>query len=206
MDEVRTGGNSRQGRVLILLGIVFVSPFALSWWMYYHTGLGRDGGAYSHGELILPPRPLPDMPLSDLDGVQGKHRLHGKWSLLYLFQGECGQECVNNLYAMRQLWLATGDDSHRVQRILVRFPSRHGPYPSAWHDEYRGQMVAVANAEAGRDLLKAVTLPGFDRPLSARALYLVDPLGNLLMYYPAGTEPAGIIKDLMRLLKYSRIG
>jgi hypothetical protein len=37
-------------------------------------------------------------------------------------------------------------------------------------------------------------------------LYVIDPLGNLMMRFPATGEPARIRKDLGRLLKASRVG
>jgi len=38
------------------------------------------------------------------------------------------------------------------------------------------------------------------------AIYLVDPLGNLMMRFPPDLEPKSLLKDLKHLLKVSRIG
>jgi hypothetical protein len=46
--------------------------------------------------------------------------------------------------------------------------------------------------------------PAFKAPL--RHIYVVDPLGNLMMRYPEDPDPGRVIKDLERLLKLSRIG
>ena len=37
-------------------------------------------------------------------------------------------------------------------------------------------------------------------------IYLVDPLGNLMLRFPRDPDPSRMIKDLQRLLRYSRIG
>ena len=37
-------------------------------------------------------------------------------------------------------------------------------------------------------------------------IYLVDPLGNLMMRFPRDPDPSKMLKDLQRLLKYSGIG
>ncbi|MFU8797378.1 MAG: hypothetical protein ACNA7Y_01585 [Gammaproteobacteria bacterium] len=37
-------------------------------------------------------------------------------------------------------------------------------------------------------------------------IYLVDPLGNIFMYYPDAVLPKDLKADLVRLLKISRIG
>jgi len=43
-------------------------------------------------------------------------------------------------------------------------------------------------------------------PDAAGRSYLVDPLGNLMMSYPADAAPKGMLKDLKRLLRLSHIG
>ena len=45
-----------------------------------------------------------------------------------------------------------------------------------------------------------------EQPLDSGRIYLVDPLGNLMMSYSVDDAPRGIIKDLHRLLKYSGLG
>jgi hypothetical protein len=37
-------------------------------------------------------------------------------------------------------------------------------------------------------------------------IYLVDPLGNLMMRFPPDPDPARVIKDLQRLLRASSFG
>jgi hypothetical protein len=37
-------------------------------------------------------------------------------------------------------------------------------------------------------------------------IYIVDPLGNLMLRFPKDPEPGRMLKDLARLLKVSRIG
>jgi len=44
-------------------------------------------------------------------------------------------------------------------------------------------------------------------PQSARKhIYVVDPLGNLILRFPEDADPKRMIKDMSRLLKYSRVG
>jgi uncharacterized protein YneF (UPF0154 family) len=37
-------------------------------------------------------------------------------------------------------------------------------------------------------------------------LYIIDPMGNIMMQYPPGFDSYKVIKDLMQLLKASQIG
>jgi hypothetical protein len=41
---------------------------------------------------------------------------------------------------------------------------------------------------------------------AAAHIYLVDPLGNLMMRFPVDPDPARVIKDLKQLLKFSGFG
>ena len=69
-----------------------------------------------------------------------------------------------------------------------------------------GQRVIV---EPGLDkylLLRKFEIGNGDLPIEAQRLYIIDPLGNLMMSYPPDINPRGIMKDLKKLLKFSRIG
>lgn len=191
--------------VLYALLFLFAAPLALSWWMYNFTELGRDGGAYSHGDLILPPRAVPDLELLDpIAGMRGHVR--GKWNLVFLAHSGCDTRCEQRLYMMRQLWLAMGRDAQRLQRVLMLVDAANEPAADSWPQQYPGQLVALVNRIDAETITGIFSLETDDQPLIAGRLYLIDPLGNLMMSYPSGTDPAGIIKDLKRLFKYSRIG
>ena len=46
----------------------------------------------------------------------------------------------------------------------------------------------------------------FPAPGRAHSLFVVDPLGNLVMSYDARTDPRGLLIDLQKLLRLSHIG
>jgi hypothetical protein len=105
--------------------------------------------------------------------------LRGKWVLVTLDRAACDPACEKKLYTVRLGLLR--DAGRPAPQLLAALEDAH---------------VAAADAE----LVKA--FPG--DPLAH--VYLVDPLGNLMMRFPAGPEPSKVIKDLQRLLKYSRFG
>jgi hypothetical protein len=192
--------------VLYALLVLFGAPFALAWWMFNFTQLGRDGGASRHGDLIQPLRVVPDQTLFDpLAGSRYRH-LYGKWNLVYLTRGGCDSRCEQRLYMMRQIWTAMGRDSPRLQRVVMVVDTKNKPAAADWPRQYPGQLVVLINPDDSKTMTGIFTLEAGDRPLDAGRLYLIDPLGNLMMSYPSGTDPVGIIKDLSRLLKYSGIG
>lgn len=206
MPDSTAPRSKRQAWVLYVLLFIFAAPFVLSWWMYNFTQLGRDGGAYSHGELVLPPRIVPDRPLLDPVAITRSRHLYGKWNVVYLTRNGCDAGCEQRLYMMRQIWLAMGRNSTRLQRVLLLVDAANEAAAQRRMQQYPGQLVALINPEDSDAIAGIFTLETGDRPLEAGRLYLIDPRGNLMMSYPQGADPMGIIKDLNRLLKYSGIG
>jgi cytochrome oxidase Cu insertion factor (SCO1/SenC/PrrC family) len=206
MTESSTVSAKRPVWAMYVLLLLFASPFLVSWWMYYFTELGRDGGAYSHGQLILPPIPMEDMTLFDPGAGMREHHLHGKWNLLYISNGGCDHRCDQRLSLMRQLWLAAGNDNYRLQRVLMITNITDKPVIYQQLNKYNGQLVVMIKDSNSKNIENLFKQGTEDRPLDSGRLYLIDPLGNLMMSYPLGIDPTGIIKDLKRLLKYSRIG
>ena len=198
---------ARKQLILILLFAVFALPTLLSWFLFNYTEVGRATGGGEHGTLVNPPRPVPDLTLVNLaDHTDADKRLHGKWTLVYLLNGNCGEACLENLYKMRQLRLATGKYAQRVQRAVLVVTNDRQALTREQLSDYPGQYVLYPESIDADSLLSLFKLSPDDRPFTQDRLYLIDPLGNLMMTYSATTPPDGIIKDLNRLLKYSRIG
>jgi cytochrome oxidase Cu insertion factor (SCO1/SenC/PrrC family) len=187
--------------------LIFASPIIISWWLLNYTDYSRDDAAASHGNLIVPPRQLQDIDLIDLSRQSNEqHTLHGKWSLLYLNSDECGKDCGDNLYKMRQLRLASGEYASRIQRVLVVTGIVAMPLSEEMLHHFPGQLLLRAEDHEQMSSLEVFARIKDEDPVRENRLYLVDPLGNLMMSYPRDTDPTGIIKDLKRLLRYSRIG
>jgi hypothetical protein len=70
--------------------------------------------------------------------------------------------------------------------------------------EHPGLIAAGLDSYAGARLLEAFPDPG--TAVTSGKLYVVDPLGNLMMSYPGDAPPKSILTDLERLLKLSHIG
>jgi len=193
-----TKPNARARLILIALVAIFAAPPVVSWLLFRYTDIGRDGGG--HGDLVQPPRPLPDIAL--LDGATGGGPLHGRWTLLYLARGECTASCADALYRMRQIRLATGRNAEHVQRVLVS-PGIDSAARARLAADWPGQLFIADEAFAGSDVFSLE--PG-DDPAAAGRVYLIDPRGNLMMSYGPQADPDGIIADLRRLLRHARSG
>ena len=164
---------------LALIFLACAAPFILGWasW-YFGWGTGSRG---NYGELVAP---------RSLDGAAFEP-LRGKWLLVAFDTPSCDAYCEKKLYFMRQLRTAQGKDQGRIERVWV-LTGAGAPRPELVA-AYEGTRIVRANAEP---------FPG--NPVDH--VYLVDPAGNLMMRFPRDPDPSRMLKDLQRLLKYSRIG
>jgi hypothetical protein len=177
---------ARNLRTLAALAGLFILPLVIAFLTYYGTAW-RPAGHVNHGTLITPPRRLPAM------------ALRGEWTLVYVGDGACDAACRQALYVMRQTRLALNNDMTRVGRVFLatanccarEFLSR----------EHAGLVVLDAARPAAGTLVRE--FPASDR---AQLLYVVDPLGNLVMSYDARQDPHGLLEDLKKLLRLSHIG
>jgi hypothetical protein len=180
----------RGRRSLLVLAALFFLPVALAFYLYY-GGDWRPPGSSAHGELIEPARPLPE--------VAGAEALRGKWSLVYVGSGACDEACRRTLFVMRQTRLGLAQEMTRVQRVLLATDTCCDR--AFLRREHPGLVPIDASDASFAPLLQQ--FPADER---ARAIYVVDPLGNLMMRFDARDNPKGLLTDLKKLLKLSHIG
>lgn len=193
MRPEKPHSRTQQRLVISIIALIFFLPIAASWWIFNFTDIGK-GDADSYGKLIEPPVPLTDR---SLGGSTSPAALYGKWSLVYVPSGECSQTCrarADELTAMR---LSLDRDAARVQILLGS--------PDASQTISLQQLLATYTP-SGLLLYDYSSDPVAGRNLEPGNVYLIDPLGNLIMNYSATGTAEGIIRDLKRLLRYSRIG
>ena len=178
---------------LWLIVALTAAPVAASYFLFYFWPPERT---VNYGELIEP-RPLPDAPLATAGGAPFRvSQLKGKWVLVSVDGGRCEAHCERKLLYMRQLRLTQGKNMDRIERLWL-VSDDVPPRGAAALDEEGTRVV-----RAGAELVKAFPAPNS----SSDHLYLVDPLGNLMMRFPRDPEPRLMIKDLARLLKASQVG
>jgi predicted nucleic acid-binding Zn ribbon protein len=184
----------RSRTTLLLMFAVAVAPFVCAWLAYLFWVPSRH---MNHGDLIEP-RPLPAVPLTLRDGRPFRLDAHrGKWVLIHADSGGCGESCREQLYYMRQVRLALGANRERVERVWLLTDDRE---PAA---EIAPLYEGVYLVRAASSALVAALPADHDR---RDHVYLIDPLGNLMLRFPKDPDPKGMLKDLQRLLKVSRIG
>lgn len=190
-----------------LLGVLFIfaGPLFLAFVWLQLVKNDVSIVSSSNGELIKPATPLEAFSLSNSDkGEFGLDELKGSWTMLYFTDGACEEICQQNLYHMRQVRLSLAQNMDRVQRIaIVQNATDINMETKSQHDGLHvigGTSAEIAGIE------KQIRDAESGMPVSKNAIYIVDPLGNLMMRFPADLNPKGMLKDLKHLLKVSRIG
>jgi cytochrome oxidase Cu insertion factor (SCO1/SenC/PrrC family) len=188
--------------MLALVGL-FLAGIVASW-VTVETGAGA---ARNYGELIEPARPVQDVKLLDLDDAPTRFsELKGKWTLLYFGSAECLKPCTDSLYKMRQITAAQGREAHRVRQVFVVTNPAALDLLRYTLVDYPGTRVLRGAPEVVRELASQFTVPAGGALDGLDRIYVVDPLGNFMMSYPADADPRGMLKDLRLLLRASQIG
>lgn len=185
-----------RGRIeLLLIMLLCAAPVVAAYIVFYWWQ--PQQGTMNYGEL-LPPRPLPDAAMQLVDGRAFRmSELRGKWVLLQVDSAACNQNCQQKLYYLRQVRLTQGKEMQRIERAWLI--DDNGTPQQELMQEYAGTWLIRG---AGSALLAAL-------PASNSAkdhVYVVDPQGNLMLRFPRDADPRKMVKDIMRLLKVSRIG
>jgi hypothetical protein len=162
---------------LLWVALVCAAPLVLGTGAYLLRW--SPGAPSNYGELLTPTL------------VAGLEALRGKWVLVMFDASACDARCEQKLYYMRQVRRAQGKDMSRVERLWVIT------------DGARPREEILPGIEGTRlAVLSEKEFPG----KAVDHIYLVDPLGNLMMRFPRDPDPSRMIKDLQRLLRYSRFG
>jgi hypothetical protein len=189
---------TRHGR-LKMLGVLLIcaAPVIASYFTYYVI---RPEGRRNYGELINPQRTVPDLNGTALDGTAVPlASLKGQWLLVSVSGGTCNAACQKHLYLQRQLRESVGKDKDRVDWVWLVDDAASVPAELT---------LALQKATVLR--VDAAALAGWLAPAEghqiADHLYVVDPMGNWMMRFPAAMDASGAAKakrDLERLLRAS---
>jgi len=194
MQDSRAHGR----RTLLIVAAVFFVPVAVAFTLYYGK-LWRPAKSSSKGELIEPARPLTVTGLRHADGTPADgSALAGKWTLLYIGDGRCDDACRTALVFGRQSRLALNNEMTRVQRVFLA--TGNCCAQEYFAREQAGLVALDASAPEAAALLQQ--FPGEHE----HTLFIVDPLGNLMMRHDASHTTKDLLSDLKKLLKLSHIG
>lgn len=202
-DPATQAAPARRG-VLVLLVLLFVLPVVLATLLYL-TGW-RPSSSGNHGELIRPARQVEVRALQTLDGKPAHFgELRGTWVMVYFGSSSCLEACMKNIHIMRQVHAALAKEMGRVRRVFIATDRGEAGTLQAKLTDYPEMGVWTGEKKALAEVWQSFGVAA-GQAAERQGIYLVDPLGNLILRYPPGTDPSGMLKDMTRLLKYSWIG
>jgi hypothetical protein len=189
----------KRGRwMLWVVLLVCASPLIASYFTFYVL---KPEKRNNYGTLIdQRAHPVPAMATTTLDGKPAAlEQFKGKWVMLMAAPGACEDACRKQLFTMRQLRLMQGKEMERIERVWLI--TDNAPLDTLVIREYDGTHMLRANAGAVANWLPAD--PGTS---VTDHIYMIDPLGHLMMRFPKDPEPRKVHKDIYKLLKASSVG
>ena len=177
---------------------VCASPLIASYLTYYVI---KPEGRTNYGDLIDPRAyPIPNLGATSLDRQPASlEDFKGKWVMMQISDADCTDACRKRLHDMRQLRLAQGKEMERIERVWLVTDDK--PLETMLMREYDGTHMLRVKPEVLNKWL-----PADNGTTPADHIYMIDPLGNLMMRFPKDADPNKIKKDLAKLLKASRVG
>lgn len=185
--------------VLITFLALFTAPVIIAYTVL-KTDYWKSREATHHGELIQPPMHTENLQITPLQGDESTQLPTGKWLLVYASTENCNDACQNSLYIMKQVHTGLGPTQHRVEEHILLQNSALPTQIDLDNNRIKQQQWSWTRSADTANLT-----PG--------NLYIVDPLGNIILQYTikedrqgAILQAKGLLRDLKKLLKLSRIG
>ncbi|HEX7719624.1 MAG TPA: hypothetical protein VF389_07455 [Woeseiaceae bacterium] len=192
----RPGSTGR--RKLALVAAVFAVPLVFAIFLYFGGESLQPTARSNHGALLEPIVNVHESLNSSVRSSAFSDAAKDHWVLLYSNEQVCEEDCRDALYTLRQSRLMLGNDMSRLVRVFL-----HGESPpdTVFIEQQHAGLIALQDRELSRFLASR-------RPsqLAPGGYFLVDPLGNLVMYFPADIVPGRMVDDIEHLLELSRIG
>lgn len=190
---------------LAFIVIVCGLPFVAAWVVYLNPGL-LPAGRSNAGHLVSPPRRLDATGLRTRSGRDFELDTGTDlWTLAWIGPLRCDDACGRQLAMMQNMRHALRESGDRL-RLLAIVPE--GGERQGWDRQSAAAPEAVVLDAAGGAADRLAGQFGADRPGAAGGvtMALLDPRGNLALTYLDADDPRGVLKDLQRVLQFSRVG
>ena len=191
---------------LVIITLIFILPLAAAWLMYSGVIELQPVSTKNLGQLVQPPVPV-DREL--LTAVAGSPHPAGEldqhWGIVHDLPAVCADECLQAVTALRQVHRAAGRNQSRLRIVIVMPETRSAELEQNLRAIYPAFILAAdpgGQFGAALQQIAAGLSPGSNGKGNT---YLLDPLGNIMMFYEAGSDPNNLKKDLKRLLTWSKL-
>ncbi|MGR9107947.1 MAG: SCO family protein [Gammaproteobacteria bacterium] len=193
---------SKSRRVVLYIVVLCAAPIVIALVLYGNRSWLVRSSHY--GALIVPAIPVGQSEFIGFDpfSVDNIGEIKGRWVLIHFITGHgCGSVCHEALEKTRRVRLMLSKDLMRVRRLAVVMTEISEPRARIWWAGHPYLLRAKSNST-----LEKIAASVMGSPIPDGSVMLMDPLGNLMMWYPNGFDPYGLKKDLQRLLNVSQIG
>lgn len=191
---------------LLIIAALFFLPLVLAWLMYTGTLEFRPQATRNLGQLVQPPVPV-DWAGVYRDGVAVDPiagTLTGHWLILYAVPRNCEEACLQAIVNLRQIHRATGRQQSRI-RLALLHDFDQAAEAVALQDIYGAfQLLENPDGSLWRTLDDVASGSEPAAPAMGSS-YLIDPLGNIMLFYAVGFDPNHLKNDLKRLLTWSKL-
>ena len=175
--------------ILVVLGLIFFVPLSIAWMMYAGIIDFRPGAGVNKGNLIQPPV------AAQLPGTFAKLDLNERWILVHPLPRVCSESCLEVLVGLRQFHRALGRDSGRVGLVLLAGQENNSVAEEAEKIYPEFNVISENTGMLSQQ---------FEELADGDGVFIIDPLGNIMMHYPPDPDPNEILVDMERLLQYAK--
>ena len=199
MNDSITQTPQKSRTTLWILIAISVLPFIAAYGYYF---LGDFKQFSNNGDLINPVIDIEALKLNDESGQSvERESLTKKWRMLLIVGSDCDAVCQSSLYNMRQINVALGKHYDRFRHMVIHTYQMNTELADLIQAEYKDALHAYTDEQTLDSVFKPV-----DQNIYSNSIYIMDPIGNIMMRFKTGMDPKVILKDLNRLLKISQIG
>ncbi len=196
---------SANRKKFVAIVALFLVPLIASFVVYKTLPEGyRPDSMANNGELLQPIHTLTAFNQLTTQGQSfGNKQIEKKWTLVHIISSTCEEDCSKMLYNTRQTRLLLSKNIDRVQRVAVLTDAtQHSTMDRMWESHPDLTVLLGLPDGMGSQILEVVA-GAKSRPYS---VFLIDPLGNVMMEFPQSLDSKLVLKDLKKLLKLSHIG
>ena len=191
---------------LLVIASLFFLPLVLAWLMYTGTIEFQPHSTRNRGQLVQPPVPVDWASVRLDDNVQEtvEASFARHWLILHAVPRPCNESCLQQVTDLRQVHRASGRQQSRI-RLALLHDFEDAEEQAALKDIYAAfQLIENPNGDLWRALDQVATRSGPEAKVRS-STYLIDPLGNIMLFYAAGYDPNDLKSDLKRLLTWSKL-
>ena len=193
---------------LLVIFSIFILPLLLAWLMYSGVIDFEPVSTRNLGQLVRPPVPTSwestQFAGNEATGTTPATELAEHWVVLYALPENCAEQCLQTATDLRQVHRAAGRHQIRI-RLALLLPTALSGASSQEFMEIYDQFRLLRNPAGDFWMALAEASAATGAPANSFAtVYLVDPLGNVMMRYPTGADPNDLKTDLQRLMTWSK--